>query len=192
VKSVFLCIPMMMLVRANGLLARYNARTLELSFRVVANRPAGFWVRYLAFLIDACVIGAFYLLTMLAFYALNWSVASMDMAPETIERTKDSIYWGSMVAAIGIPFLYFLLEGGPTSCTMGMRAIGLTVIQHGRKRLQSNAVITRAFLRTLTIALSIAMPPVAFAFAMCGLNSEKQTLHDKITGTNVVWRGENV
>ncbi|GEM_PF-1434570 len=192
VKSVFLCIPMMMLVRANGLLARYNARTLELGFRVVANRPAGFWVRYLAFLIDACVIGAFYLLMILGFYGLNWCVAALEMAPETIERTKDSIYWGGIVGMIGIPFLYFLLEGGPTACTLGMRAIGLTVIQPGRKRMQSNAVVMRAFLRTLIIALSIALPPVAFAFAMCGMNSEKQALHDKITGTNVVWRGENV
>jgi len=192
VKSVFVCIPMMMLVRANGLLARYNARTLELGFKVVANRPAGFWVRYLAFLIDVCVIGAFYLLLMLGFYGLNWAVSSLDMSLETMERTKDSIYWGSMVGAIGIPFLYFLLEGGPTSCTLGMRAIGLTVIQHGRKRVQSSAVITRAFLRTLIIVLSIAMPPFAFAFAMCGLNSEKQALHDQITKTNVVWRGENV
>lgn len=189
-RSIIICVPMFVLMRANGLFARYNARTLELGFKVEGLEPAGFWVRYLAFLIDLVVIGAFYVLALAGLYGLNWAAHALEM--ESVDRVKDCVFYGIFTAAAVIPFLYFLMEGGPSACTLGMRALGLMVIQEGRPRLQMNAILTRSAMRTAIILLSAAVPLVAVALIQAAWHKEKKAAHDVATKTNVVWRPENL
>lgn len=190
VAAVFTCIPAVIMMRANGLLAYYNGRTLELGFKVEGLEPAGFWVRYLAFLIDLCVIGAFYVLSACGMYMVNWAAHAAEM--ESVDRVKDAIFYAQFIALAGIPFLYFLTEAGPSSCTLGMRSLGLMVVQKGRPRVQFQATIVRSLLRTMIIVFSLGIPLIAIALIQAAWSKEKQTMHDVATKTNVVWRPENL
>ncbi|MCA9053810.1 MAG: RDD family protein [Planctomycetaceae bacterium] len=60
----FLCgFPAVFLMRATGLYGFYRRETLDLVTHISANTPAGIWVRYLCYIIDATVLQAFQLLT---------------------------------------------------------------------------------------------------------------------------------
>lgn len=175
------CMSAFFMMRPTGLLAYYFARDLETGDKVIANDPAGFWVRYLAYLIDLTVIGIVggviggaAILARLMLLSLD-----MDWIPETV------IYAPPVVSVL-FSILYFVFtESGPGRATMGQKALGLTVVYDDLKApISPGTAFARYFGRIISGAL------LGAGFFMCAFDKERKTLHDKISKTRVVWRGE--
>jgi uncharacterized RDD family membrane protein YckC len=83
-----------------------------------------------------------------------------------------------------IPVVYFTFtESSPGRGTLGMNALGLMITDmEGNSPIQKGAALTRFFGR-LTLIVG--------AFTMLK-DPEKQTIHDKISKTRVIWRKLNV
>lgn len=178
--AMMICLPMLFLMRATGLLSFYFGRDIETGFKVNANEPAGFWVRYLAFLVDAAVINGIGFVLLGALLGFNAFLVS-------IEVDALAMLMNAHRAAIGIfTILYFVKgESGPSAATMGKKALGLVVIELDGKRPITGGA---AFMRL--IGRNIGMAIMGIGPAMCVWDKEQQTMHDKMTKTRVVWRGE--
>jgi len=170
--------PMVYLMRSSGLLAYYRDRELETSHKVIGNDIAGFWVRYLGYLIDQCVCGSFVLTGAGLLGAFNAFMTYMqvDMGP--------TIGYVGMLAVSGVCLAYFILsESGPSSATMGQKAMGLMVVTDDYKRpITRETAIMRCVLRIVGLAV-LGLGALAMLW-----DKEKKTLHDRVSKTRVVWR----
>ncbi|MHC4878828.1 MAG: RDD family protein [Planctomycetota bacterium] len=179
--AILFCLPTFFMMRPTGLLAYYFARDLDTSFKVVANEPAQFWVRYLAYLVDITVINAVGVVLGGALIVLRLGLLSieMDWIPEQVNHAPGLF---SFVFSI----VYFVMgESGPGRATMGMKALGLTVVnEDGTFPITAGSAMVRYFGRI------IGAVPLGIGLLMCAFDKEKKTLHDKLTKTKVVWKGE--
>lgn len=133
-----------------------------------SGRPAGFWARLGAFIIDAVV-----LTVALAFVLpLFGSSLPMYFDPEDI---------GQLVSFV-LHHGYFILLVGAFSTTIGKRAMNMYVLRPDGAR----AGYCRALGRQLATCLSLLMFGVGYW--MIAFRSDKRGLHDLIAGTIVVMR----
>jgi len=175
------CMSSFFMMRPTGLLAYYFARDLETGDKVIANEPAGFWVRYLAYLVDLVIIqvaglivGGSAIVARLMLLSLE-----MDWIPESVNHAPG-------VVSLLFSIVYFVFtESGPGRATMGMKALGLTVVYDDLKApITPGTAFARYFGRIISGAL------LGAGFFMCAFDKERKTLHDKISKTRVVWKGE--
>ena len=181
VLAAMTCMSSFFLMRPTGLLAFYFARDLETGDKVIANDPAGFWVRYLAFLIDLTVIGAAGIVVGGGVIVARLMLLSleMDWIPEVVN-------WAPLVVAAAFSFVYFVFtESGPGRATMGQKALGLTVVYDDLKApIATGAALSRYIGRIVGGVI------IGGGFIMCAFDKERKTLHDKMSKTRVVWKGE--
>jgi uncharacterized RDD family membrane protein YckC len=145
----------------------------------VEDKPAGFWVRGAAQIIDAGIILAcmamptFVLAAFLALGSLVWS----------------EVDGGLFIIILGVPIflchlLYFAFATRLGGQTAGKGIMNIKVV-----RISGQPVgFSRSVGRYLSYFLS-ALPLFA-GFVMAGSTREKRALHDYITGTKVVSMGE--
>ena len=124
-----------------------------------AGRPGGFWVRVLAYLIDAVILG---IVQFILGKAL--SGGSLSSAVVVIDAIYFAVFWSSV-------------GGGSTP---GMRALGLRVIGADGGPIS----LGRAFLRV--IGLYVAAIILLIGILMVAFTERKRGLHDMIAGTYVV------
>jgi uncharacterized RDD family membrane protein YckC len=141
--------------------------------QVAPHGYAGFWIRVLAFIIDALVLGAA--------FAVVGSVLRIDMSRSMNFSTGPQMpgYW--LAAAIG--FVYFtVMESSATQATLGKMALGIKVTDLGGNRISYLHAVGRHFARILSeITIGVGYLMVAFT-------ERKQGLHDKVASTLVVYK----
>jgi uncharacterized RDD family membrane protein YckC len=141
---------------------------------------AGFWIRFLAYLIDyvllvACVVVACLLL--IVPIALLAGAEGMHFNPEAVGT---GIGYG---VSIPLVWLYYtLFESSRWQATPGKRALGLEVIDEQGNRIRWGRANARYWSKLLSGLLCGA------GFLMIGLSASKQGLHDRIAHTLVVRR----
>ena len=162
------------LMRANGLFGYYNRRTLELVNRQKPDIPCGFWVRYLAYVVDSLVLNLILLLIGIGLGLLSLVLEGMV------------VYWVGLAVSIGLPMWYFTKsESGIFQGTMGKRALGIIVTDLNGNKITTGAAFGRFIGRILSGAF------LGAGFAMAAITEKKQTLHDQMTKTLVVWQGDD-
>lgn len=144
---------------------------------------AGFWLRFVAFIIDAIVLGFIGFAITIPFMASIPLGTFMHGGPP---RPED---WAPLVGMFGrlalarfvINWLYYaLLESSAWQATLGKKALGLEVTDLQGHRISFGRASGRFFAKILsTIILFIG-------FFMIGFTSRKQGLHDIIAGTLVL------
>lgn len=174
--------PAVFMMRANGLFAYYNNRTLDLVQETSPNVPAGFWVRYLAFMADLLILAS----SLGVIWGIGWVgsriLTLMGVSPAAIAP----LAYAFIGACILIPFAYFTRgESGPLQSTIGKRSLGLIVTDMEYKQITTGAAIGRFFGRLLSAL------PAGIGLMMAAFTEKKQTLHDTMTKTQVVWRGDD-
>jgi uncharacterized RDD family membrane protein YckC len=139
-------------------------------------RYAGFWIRFVAYIIDSVIlIGALVALlivTKAVIPVCDPGIVECQSGSTTLEP------WGWVLIALAIlynPVLWGL--GG----TLGQRALGLRVV---RVASGVRAGFARGFLRLLGFIL--ASIPMYLGLMWVGWDPRKQGWHDKIAGTVVV------
>lgn len=175
------------MVKVFDLFAYYNSSRLGLVPQMPINQPATFWVRYLAFWGDLCLVPlANFLVTRVkaaailghvlfagAFY-VNW-----QFGPDVVKTFYAPVWM------IYNWWLYFAVqESSATRTTVVKDAFGLIVSTDKDKTLTLQQA-TQRFFASLGSALMLGIP-----FLMCAFRPDKKAFQDITTKTRVVWRGD--
>jgi uncharacterized RDD family membrane protein YckC len=128
---------------------------------------AGFWLRFVAIIIDYIILTVFVLLLALPFGVF----AGLEKFSDSPGRLVINLV--NMVVYL---FYFSLMESSPTQGTLGKMALGLVVTDMNGRQL----TFAQALLRTLAKILSGCICYIGFI--MAGFTEKKQGLHDLITG----------
>jgi len=127
-------------------------------------RYAGFWIRLLAYIIDAVILGAIT-------FPLVQVLQSMGIAENSTN-----------VLSIAISWMYFaVFESSGWMGSPGKKALGLIVTDEQGMRLSVGRATRRYFAKILSGLL------LGIGFFMIAFTDRKQGLHDKIFHT-LVWK----
>jgi uncharacterized RDD family membrane protein YckC len=137
---------------------------------VPAARPAGFWIRFVAFLLDAIVIMAAQLvLGLLA--AVRWG-ADVD----GVTRFSGGVAFFTLLFAVLYPAALHAIAGQ----TLGKLAVGVRVVGMDGALLPLGAALLRAAVSYLALVFTLGLGHV-----VGGLRKDKRALHDLLAGSRV-------
>jgi uncharacterized RDD family membrane protein YckC len=132
-------------------------------------RPAGFWIRAVALLIDGLVC---------VLVRLSLEVVAGRMWGREIDG---SALLQSMIGLFTLLFtaLYATVLHALDGQTLGKLVVGVRVVDVTGGRLPFGAALLRWF------ALFVSLMPLGVGFIMAGLRRDKRALHDLIAGSRV-------
>lgn len=177
--------PAVFLMRANGLFGMYNNATLGLVPRMTPGTPATFWVRYLSHTID-------FLLVPLAGFLVTANQKAL-MVGWAVNGIAALVYFFSpqMLPFLGpiwplyMGWMYWVVqESSELRSTIGKDAFGLIVTTDDNKQMTMQQGSAKWALRVLFYV------PVGLPFLMAAFHPQKKALHDIITKSKVVWKGD--
>ena len=126
-------------------------------------RYAGFWIRLLAYFIDAIILGAIS-------FPLVRVLASMEIGDHSTN-----------ILSIAISWMYFaVFESSGWMASPGKKALGLIVTDEQGMRLSIGRATRRYFAKILSALI------LGLGFVMVAFTARKQGLHDKIFHTLVL------
>jgi|SRR5579872_728745 len=151
-------------------------------------RYAGFWLRFVAHLIDAIVLGIpFFLIVMIPIFLLG---GLHFLARRGAYAPPDPVF----VAAVFLRFffvialfvvaqwLYFAgMESSAREATFGKAAMSLRVTDLTGQHLSFGHATGRFFAKIIS-----GLIPLGIGYIMAGFTEKKQALHDMIAGTLVL------
>ena len=150
---------------------------------------AGFWIRFVAYVIDSIIIGFLEFIIVLPILGLFGikifelsTIRDLENAdPELFIPVIASAITGLSLTVLLITWFYYaLLQSGARQATVGKMALGLKVTDVNGDRL----TFARASLRYFSKILSGLF--MMLGYIMAGFTEKKQALHDIIANTYVV------
>jgi len=141
---------------------------------VTATNLAGFWRRFVAYIIDVIVVGVI--------AGIVESIIAAIVRASTSDVTGVSVREGVVGLIVGI--LYFGYLWSRNGQTLGYMALGVRLVRSSGEPVSFVFAAVRYVLIYLSFALCL-IPAIVSAF-MIGLSEQKQGLHDAIMGTYVV------
>jgi len=134
-----------------------------------AARPAGFWIRVVALVID------------LALFSLVQSSLWLVATRVWGAGVDDSSIVELTVAVFTVAFagLYVAVLHASTGQTIGKLLVGARVVLVDGERVPIGAALLRFF------GYFVSFAPLGFGYLMAGLRHDKRALHDLIAGTRV-------
>ncbi len=133
-------------------------------------RPAGFWIRLLADIVDTLIV------------LFPATIATSIMSAVGSSRLSVFLISNLITGLLGATY-YTALTGGSGQTTWGKKIFDLKVVNDDGSALG----YSKALLRWCAYAVSYLT--LCFGFMMAGWNPEKKALHDYIVGTRVVRKG---
>jgi uncharacterized RDD family membrane protein YckC len=132
----------------------------------------GFWIRLVAYIIDAIVLSV--AVGVLA------SIFGISLMPTDVESYDPALNILNLVSFV-IGWLYFaLLESSERGATLGKMALGLRVVTSDGQRLSFMNATGRYFAKIISAII------LFIGFIMIGFTDKKRGLHDMIAGTLVI------
>jgi uncharacterized RDD family membrane protein YckC len=150
----------------------------------LVGRPAGFWIRFVAYLIDGLVLGVVAAVLLVIFVVV---AASTDNTPDD-EASPAVVALGlALIAAFAaIGWLYeALLTSSERAATLGKMALGLRVVRADGARLSFGRATARYFLKVLITP----MVPLFIGYLLAAFTTGKKALHDLLAETLVIHQG---
>lgn len=147
---------------------------------------AGFWLRFVAFIIDAIVLGIAGAIITFPFVASMGMGSLMrgrpPMSPEEWMPFFTGL-WKIILIRIVLQWLYFaLLESSAWQGTLGKKALGLEVTDMQGSRISFGRATGRFFGKIISGFILL------IGFIIAGFTEKKQALHDMMAGTLVIRR----
>lgn len=212
-----LAFPVVYVMRLTGLYAYYNRSTLDFVYFTRPGEPCGFWVRYIAFLIDwLAVFGIF--------NGEYWFIRFLIRLALFSGGMLEGMWWLAeilgLVAGLATAFLFFSktvasIEQG----TLGMWSMGVIVTDMEGKRVKPAAAKKRALIYVMCMlpmylspvllnaagemqsAIGLLIVPLSWGLwavlwaantLPAAFTAKKQAYHDKYSDTLVCWKGDEV
>lgn len=151
---------------------------------------AGFWLRFVAYIIDSIIIGAVYWVMSIPIFAIfGISQANEMQNIDNMSEAEAMGMFGTIMALSGattflitvIAILYWsLMESSKYQATVGKIALGLKVTDMDGKNLD----FVKALVRNVCKIISSMI--MGIGYIMAGFTEKKQGLHDIIANTLVV------
>jgi len=149
----------------------------------------GFWIRFVAYILDYIVIGMIEsLLVLPLLIVMGLQVTFWDQLADLEKGDTDMIIATLISAGSGVylsilmlTWLYFaIFQSGPRQATPGKMILGLIVVDANGARLS----FARASLRYFSKYISSAV--LMMGYIIAGISPRKQALHDMIANTYVL------
>lgn len=178
-----LAFPSVFMMRVYGLFAHYFRPELSLINEQAELERVGFGPRFLASLIDSIMLAV---MAGVAWFIGGNATGVMGYLYAMSEFTV--MLSSSVMAGISTLALWSLYvstwESGQNRGTPGKAALGIMVLTNDNKPITAKQSNYRAMAGLVTALTLFA------GFAMCAFHPNKSALHDILTKTKVVWRGE--
>jgi uncharacterized RDD family membrane protein YckC len=144
---------------------------------------AGFWLRFVAYLIDAAIVFLGQVAILIVFgiggVALDAAINSSNSSATGIASSVSTLVAYAVI--IAGQWLYFSLqESSARQATLGKRAVGIKVVDLEGRRVSFGRATARYFSKILSGLIC------EIGFIMVGFTERKQGLHDMIASTLVV------
>jgi uncharacterized RDD family membrane protein YckC len=150
---------------------------------------AGFWIRFVASLIDGLILGIPFMLVVivLMFFLGGFGLMMHRNAvdPQAAAALAGPMILGLLLGGllfVGFEWLYFAgMESSARQATFGKAAMSVRVTDLEGRRLSFGHATGRFFSKIIS-----GMIPFAIGYIMAGFTAKKQALHDMIAGTLVI------
>lgn len=177
----------MYMVKVLALFAFYNNTRLGLVPQMPINQPATFWVRFLSFWGDLCLVPlANFLVSRVKMAAILGHVLLAGSLALTYYQGKEFVatYYAPVWMIYNMWMYFAVQESSAQRTTVVKDAFGLIVSTEKDKTLSLKTASKRFFV-TLGTAFTGGT-----AFLMCAFRPDKKAMQDLATKTRVVWRGD--
>jgi uncharacterized RDD family membrane protein YckC/DNA-directed RNA polymerase subunit M/transcription elongation factor TFIIS len=176
--------PAVFMMRVFGTFGYYFRPDLSLINEQTEMEPAGFGPRFLAGLIDCIMLVVMAGVSLVIATMITKLFGGLYGFPAYQKFVAQMILGGLMTAALWA--IYFSSwESGQNRGTLGKVAVGLMVMTDKGKPVTSKQALQRAAAGVVTCLT------LFIGFAMCAFHDERRALHDILSKTKVVWRGES-
>lgn len=171
--------PAVFMMRATGCLAANCRPRLDLVTEQKRGILCGFWVRFLAHLVDMLLVSG-----IVAGGFLVFKILTFIAKPEGVMAIIQMVVAAGVV--LFVVWMYYAKgESGAWQATLGKKSLGIIVTDLKGNRITQQAATIR-FLVKFTISGLLLL----VGFIMAGLTPKKQALHDQLAKTLVVWHGD--
>lgn len=178
--------PAIYVMKANGMFGYYFSSTLGLVEQKKEHEPATFWVRYLSHMIDGvCSILAIFLVTSNPKLSkIAWVFTGFVILAFIFLKSAFLPMYALWVFYTN--WMYWVVqESSELRSTIGKEAFGLIVItEEGEKQLTMQQASMKWIMRIVFDAIS------GLPYLTAALPPKKLAMHDMITKTKVVWKGD--
>ena len=143
---------------------------------------AGFWLRFVAWIIDRIIVGAATRLIIFPIFGLSAMRMFMHgrIEPEDFAPMIGMIGRIALISLVVDWLYYAFTESSPWQGTIGKKALGLRVTDLAGNRISFGRATGRFFARIIS-GLTLLI-----GFIMAGFTEKKQALHDIIAGCLVI------
>lgn len=149
---------------------------------------AGFWLRFVAYLIDSVILAVGgCLLAVIFIFGTGFAgkLESLSNNPSPDDAVVAAVILAVLFLALGIiaaAWLYYaLMESSASQGTPGKMALGLIVTDMQCQRVSFGRASGRFFAKLIT-----GLIPFAIGYIMAGFTAKKQALHDMIASCLVL------
>jgi len=151
---------------------------------------AGFWLRFLALLIDNVVMGIGFVLILIPLIFLT-GLGGLLSQIHPDEELNDAgifvliglIFLAATVSLVFTWLYHALMESSEWQATVGKKALGLVVTDMAGQRVSFARSTGRHFGKIITNVI-----PAFIGYIMAGFTEKKQALHDMLAGCLVLRR----
>jgi uncharacterized RDD family membrane protein YckC len=153
---------------------------------------AGFWLRFVAYLIDGVILGIAIFALVIPLLFLTGLAATLERLPHHLDGQISPAAIAAIVllaltfaaVAVVLKWLYFAyLESGEKQATWGKQALGLYVTDGAAEHISFGRASGRFFAKMIS-----GLIPLGIGYIMAGFTERKQALHDMIAGCLVLRR----
>jgi uncharacterized RDD family membrane protein YckC len=150
---------------------------------------AGFWLRFVAYLIDAVISGIAFVILLIPLFVLTGAGAALSKIGSGEDISDDVAAFlgiGFILGFFGIVFLvswlyYALSESSSWQATPGKKMLNLKVTDMTGQPISFGRASGRFFARIIT-----HMIPLAIGYIIAGFTEKKQAIHDMIASCLVL------
>lgn len=156
----------------------------------VALPYAGFWLRFVAYVIDALIMGVVFVALFVPFAALTGLTAALGKVSVNDEEAAKNLFGGVFILGlICVGIIAFLagwlyhakMESSSWQATLGKRAMSLKVTDLAGNPVTFQRASGRYFAKIIT-----GLIPLAIGYIMAAFTEKRQALHDMIASTLVL------
>ncbi len=143
--------------------------------------PAGFWIRFLAYIVDAFILT-------LALIVIGGVIVGLIVAFGGSDGKESEFAIGvgivlALLLSFVVGWLYeAMLTSGPHGATLGKQAVGVRIVRADGAQLSFGRATARHFCKFLVTP----MIPLAIGYLMAAFTSGKRALHDIMADTFVI------
>ena len=143
--------------------------------------PAGFWIRFVAYIVDAFILTL--ALVLIGGVVIGLAVVISGTSGMDSEVAIGAAVVLAILAYLVIGWLYeALLTSGPHGATLGKQAVGVRIVCADGTPMSFGRATGRHFLKVFVTP----MIPLAIGYMMAGFTARKRAVHDMMADTFVI------